>query len=197
MPVTTLVFDTLTPVAAYAALRKAEPEGASFLFESVVGGERWGRRTLVGYRPRRDATLAMDGWTVRESGTETRVKTSGDPLSAAAEIFGERQPRRDFAEDLADAHFGYFAWDLVHAIHRVPTHASLPGPLARFVSGCTLLVFDNLEQTITVAGPTQADVDRALADLSCAPRLPSFPVPDRTVIPDDVELGMSDAKYAS
>ena len=52
-----LVFDTLTPVAAYAALRKAEPEGASFLFESVVGGERWGRRTLVGYRPRRASAI--------------------------------------------------------------------------------------------------------------------------------------------
>jgi anthranilate synthase component 1 len=192
-----LVFDTLTPVAAYAALRKAEPAGASFLFESVVGGERWGRRTLVGYRPQRDATLTMEGWTIKDPGGETRVKTSADPLTAAKEIFGERQPRSEFAEDLACAHFGYFAWDLVHAVSRVPTHASLPGPLARFVSGCTLVVFDNLEQTLTVAGPTQADVDRALADLSCAPHLPSFPIPDRTRIPDDVELGMSDAKYAS
>ena len=96
-----LVFDTLTPVAAYAALRKAEPAGASFLFESVVGGERWGRRTLVGYRPQRDATLTMEGWTIKDPGGETRVKTSADPLTAAKEIFGERQPRSEFAEDLA------------------------------------------------------------------------------------------------
>jgi anthranilate synthase component I len=190
-----LVHDTLTPVAAYAALRKAAPDRASFLFESVVGGERWGRRTLVGYRPQRDATLTMDGWTLRGPDGETHVKAAGiDPLTTAGAVFPTGE-RRDMALDLAGAHFGYFAWDLVHAISRVPAHDVLPGPLARFVSGCTLVVFDNLEQTVTVAGPTQDDVDRALRDLSAAPRLLPFPIPDRARIPQHVDLGMSDAKY--
>src|SRR5580692_4133989 len=89
MPVTTLVFDTLTPVAAYAALRKAAPEGASFLFESVVGGEKWGRRTVVGYRPRVDATLTEGGWTVQgKAGTRHISTRERDPLVAAREVFG-------------------------------------------------------------------------------------------------------------
>jgi len=43
----TLVADGLTPVSAYAALRGKLP-GGSFLLESVVGGERWGRYSILG-----------------------------------------------------------------------------------------------------------------------------------------------------
>ena len=57
-PITTLtiVADRLTPVAAYAALRRADA-GPSFLLESVVAGERWGRYSILGYRPRREIVL--------------------------------------------------------------------------------------------------------------------------------------------
>ncbi len=48
----TFVADTITPVRAYAALRRAAGDAASFLLESVVGGERWGRYSILGYRPR-------------------------------------------------------------------------------------------------------------------------------------------------
>jgi anthranilate synthase component 1 len=209
MAVTTLVFDTLTPVAAYAALRQAEPLGASFLFESVVGGERWGRRTVVGYRPRLDATLTLDGWTVRGPQGERHVGARGqDPLVAAREVFGfdagkgspplaSGGPVVGSApiEELAHAHFGYFAWDLVQTLSKVPAHDRLPGPLARFVGDCTLVVFDNLEQTVSVIGPTPEDVSRALSDLARAPSLASFPRPDRARIPVDILLGMSDEKY--
>ncbi len=44
----TLVVDGITPVGAYQALRKRS-EGGSFLLESVVGGERWGRYSILGY----------------------------------------------------------------------------------------------------------------------------------------------------
>jgi anthranilate synthase component 1 len=199
MTVTTLVFDTLTPVAAYAALRRAAPDSASFLFESVIGGERWGRHTVVGYRPRLDATLTQEGWTVRGPHGQSYISTRGrDPLVAASEIFPWR-PRADTSpiiEDLAGARFGYFAWDLVHELSKVPRFDPLPGPLAHFVGDCTLVVFDNLEQTVSITGPTLEDVSRALADLGRAPSLPSFPRPDRMRIPKDVELALSDEKYA-
>jgi anthranilate synthase component 1 len=206
MPVTTLVFDTLTPVAAYAALRRAAPEGASFLFESVVGGEKWGRRTVVGYRPRLDATLTVDGWTVRgKTGTTVVSTRDQDPLVAARQVFGfepERTtPGRASAEpsieELAHAHFGYFSWDLVQTLFKVPAYEKLPGPLARFVGDCTLVVFDNLEQTVSVTGPTDEDVSRALSDLADAPRLAPFARPHRTRIPAEILLGMSDATYAA
>jgi anthranilate synthase component 1 len=200
MTVTTLVFDTLTPVAAYAALRQGAAGGASFLYESVVGGERWGRRTVVGYRPRTDATLTASGWTLRGPSGETHFPTGGrDPLSVGREVLGDarRVEGVPTARDLAGAHFGYFAWDLVQTLPRVPSFDPLPGPLARFIGECTLVVFDNLEQTVSVTGPTLEDVSRCLADLSHAPSLSSFPRPDRGRIPKDVELALTDEAYAS
>ena len=200
MTVTTLVFDTLTPVAAYAALRQATPHGPSFLFESVVGGERWGRRTVLGYRPRSEATLTTAGWTVRAAGEEKHFSTHGeDPLAAGRQALGleSRSERGTALDDLGGARFGYFAWDLVQAFSKVPAFDPLPGPLARFIGDCTLMVFDNLEQTLSVTGPTLDDVSRCLADLARAPRLPTFPQPDRGRIPNDVELALSDDAYAS
>ena len=47
----TLVVDGITPVGAYQALR-TRSEGGSFLLESVVAGERWGRYSILGYRPK-------------------------------------------------------------------------------------------------------------------------------------------------
>ena len=198
---TTLVADALTPVAAYAAARQAAPEGASFLLESVVGGERWGRHTIVGYRPRLDATLTSRGWLVRgEGGKTSELPSSGDPLGAAATIFatgsGAAGPATP-AEKLAGARFGYFAWDLVHSLDKVPGWSALPGPLARFVGDLTLVVFDNLEQTVTISAPSQADIDHALVDLARPPKLEIFSRPDRTRVPADVELGTSEADFVA
>ena len=53
----TFVADTMTPVRAYAALRRAAGDAASFLLESVVGGERWGRYSILGYDPKHEVTL--------------------------------------------------------------------------------------------------------------------------------------------
>ncbi len=198
---TTLVADALTPVSAYAAARQAAPEGASFLLESVVGGERWGRHTIVGYRPRFDALLTSRGWVVRGANGETsELPSAGDPLHASAEIFGSQSPdARHLApsEKLARARFGYFAWDLVHSLDKVPGWSSRLGPLARFVGDMTLVVFDNLEQTVTISAPSQGDIDQALVDLARAPKLEIFARPDRARAPADVELGTSDDDFVA
>ena len=57
----TFVADTMTPVRAYAALRRAAGDAASFLLESVIGGERWGRYSILGYEPKDEVTLRADG----------------------------------------------------------------------------------------------------------------------------------------
>ena len=51
----TLAADHVTPVRAYAALRARSPGTSSFLLESVVPGERWGRYSILGYRAREEA----------------------------------------------------------------------------------------------------------------------------------------------
>ena len=203
----TFVADDLTPVRAYAALRRAAPETASFLLESVVGGERWGRYSILGYRPRYEAILGREGWTVthgRDAGEvpPPSLRGAGDPLAAAEALFRATDARTtgNPAARLARAHFGYLAWDIVHTIDKVPgwsedVLARHTGPLARFVGGATIAVFDALSHTVTIAATDEAEVDRAAVDLGTAGPLPRIALPDRSRIPANVEVDVDDATY--
>jgi anthranilate synthase component 1 len=199
VPSRTLVADGLTPVGAYAALRHADPERASFLFESVVPGERWGRYSILGYRPRYDAVLGGDARWSLAGDAEVKLGTDADPLAAAEPLF-----RRDDANattgnpaaKLARASFGFLAWDLVHAIEKVPGWTDRgPRTLARFVGGATIVVFDSLAQTVTIAAERDEDVDRAHADLATPASLRRIALPDRTRIPADLSVEVDDARY--
>ena len=74
-----VVADTLTPVACFA---NVVGEGDGFLFESVEGGERWGRYSFVGRRPL--ATLTARGRTVEATG-HLGLARSDDGILAAVE----------------------------------------------------------------------------------------------------------------
>jgi anthranilate synthase component 1 len=220
----TIVADGLTPVAAYAALREADAEGASFLLESVVGGERWGRFSILGYRPWYEAILDRTGWKLRPGsgarpGSMPPILPTGaaasplsldeahDALRAIEPLFaplggpaGEEARRGNQAARFAAAHVGYLAWDIVHLIEKVP-----PGdqetwdrhflPLARFLGGATIVVFDGLAQTVTIAALDEESIDRAIHDLSRTPKLSPLAPPDRTRIPSDVSVDLDDEVY--
>ncbi|MGO8993526.1 MAG: anthranilate synthase component I family protein [Polyangiaceae bacterium] len=194
----TLVADGLTPVAAYATLRQADPERASFLFESVVAGDRWGRYSILGYRPRYDAILGAHGWTILGD-ANVSLDAAGDPLAAAEPLFRATDagtPGGNPAAKLARASFGYLTWDLVHAIEKVPGwNGAIPATLARFLGGATIVVFDALAQTVTIAAERDEDVDRAHADLATPAALRRIALPDRTRIPADVTVDVDDARY--
>ena len=219
----TIVADELTPVRAYAALREADPEGASFLLESVVGGERWGRFSILGYRPWYEAILDRTGWKLR-AGSGARegslppdialpeagplsLEAAQDALRAIEPLFrplggeaGAAARRESQAARFAAAHVGYLAWDVVHLIEKVP-----PGnqetwdkhfvPLARFLGGSTTVVFDALAQTVTIVALDEEAIDRTLEDLRRTPKLSSLSPPDRTQIPVDVTTNVSDEDF--
>jgi anthranilate synthase component I len=195
----TFVADTITPVRAYAALRRAAGDAASFLLESVVGGERWGRYTILGYRPRDEMTLLANGQWVGADGKPAKVQAGAvDPLEAARAMFeASSQNRADgTAARFAQTYVGYLAWDLVHAIEKVPGWgAEATAPLGRFFGGSTIVVFDGLSHTITIAADDATDVERARAHLEDSTPLAPLALPDRTRLPADVTVDLDDATY--
>jgi anthranilate synthase component I len=197
----TFVADTITPVRAYAALRRAAGDAASFLLESVVGGERWGRYSILGYRPRHEMTLLADGRWVDAKGEAVKVPASAhDPLEAARALFEPSHvPQKGVggtAARFAQAQVGYLAWDLVHSIEKVPGWgAQATAPLARFFGGSTIVVFDTLSHTVTIAAEDMADVESARAHLEDLTPLAPLALPDRTQIPADVAVDLDDATY--
>ncbi len=200
----TLVADGLTPVRAYAALRAAAPESASFLLESVVGAERWGRYSVLGYRPRWEATLHRDGWKVEPEEMGARLSPDGDAIAQIRPLLDDggpaARPHESTAERFAGAHVGYLAWDIVHLVEKVPpgaddTWSDHYVPIARLLGGATVVVFDGLTQTVTVAGPTAEDVDRAIADMRADVTLRDIRVPDRSDLPRQVRTDLDDAAF--
>jgi anthranilate synthase component 1 len=182
-----LVADRLTPVGAYAALRRAAPDTPSFLLESVVAGERWGRYTILGYRPRREVRL--------DAPSTGQVFSAGDPFAELARQIHVGEPaERDVAARFARAHIGYLAYDLVHfasKVDRFPVHE----PLARLVSDATVVVFDNLRQTMTIASDDPGEVERARRDLEHVAGLRPLPTPDPSALPDGVDFAIDDTTY--
>ena len=180
----TLVVDGLTPVGAYQALR-GRSEGGSFLLESVVPGERWGRYSILGYRPRGQIVL------YGEPGV--------DPFARLAELFPTGEPEDDdVATRFARAAVGMIPYDIVHFATKVPPWPdSAKEPIARLMRDFTVVVFDNLTHTAVIAALEPADIERAERDLASAPPLDLAPPPDPTLAPPDLDVTLSDQEYGA
>ena len=192
--------DGITPVSAYAALRAHAGDGPSFLFESVVSGERWGRYSILGYRPRYELVHEWDGVAAHGELPEgVSLASIDDPLAAIAPFFTPKEGLRTPAERFASGHVGFFAWDLIHRIEKVP-----PGdpatwkrhflPLFRLLGGCTIVVFDALTQTLSICADSKERVDRARTELDTRVPLRPIAVPDRKTLPEH-RVDVDDATY--
>jgi anthranilate synthase component 1 len=180
----TLVADGFTPVSAYALLRRNAGRGC-FLLESVVGGERWARYSILGYRPK--SVVVLSG----EAGV--------DPFARLAELVpaGGDNPQ-DPAERFATAHVGVLGYDMVHFATKVPEWpASEQGPIARLLGDCTIVLFDRLTKKVTIASTNEEDIAVTEAELNRVVALPPMLPPDPDAVPEDVELGMSDEEYSA
>ena len=180
----TLVVDGVTPVGVYEVLRRDAGRG-SFLLESVVPGERWGRYSILGYRPRSEIVL--------------HAEPGIDPFARLAELTrGNTEPAADVAARFARSVVGLVPYDVVHYSTRVNTWPELERgdrPLARLVADSTVIVFDNLSHTATIAAHDQADLERAEHDMARAAALPVILPPNPSALPKSYDVSMSDAEY--
>lgn len=140
-----VLFDRDTAVTAYHKLVRP-PFG--FLLESVVGGETWARWSFLGTEPSAAWRLEkgeVSWWT--PAGGWVPVKTD-DPLGDLDQRLKERVP----AEVPGLPRFwggavGYFGYDVIRQIERIPSRArralELPDAVLVFTDG--VLAIDNLK----------------------------------------------------
>lgn len=150
-----ILADLDTPVSAYLKIRA---HGASFLLESVEGGERIGRYSFIGSAPRR--VLRVKGG-VSQFDDGERIP-SADPLSAVEEMvrcYGTSRPPQARFEGGA---LGYLSYEAARSFERLPAaaHDSLDLPDAAFMDVDTLLIFDHVAHKIRVV--SHAWLDRPL-----------------------------------
>jgi anthranilate synthase component I len=190
-----LLADSDTPVSAYAALGAGEH---SFLLESVVGGATWAAYSFVGVSPRAVVTWqagkAKVTWYDVDGGGPPRHAEwdTPDPTAALVEVLGEMRPVEvPGLPRFWGGAVGWIAYDCVRAFEDLPARAR-PGlelpPLAMVITD-TLLIFDNLRQTLKVVAtpyvtrPERAEAayDRAIARIDAIVatlRAPRRPLPE-------------------
>jgi anthranilate synthase component 1 len=143
-----VVADTLTPVACFANI---VGEGEGFLFESVEGGERWGRYSFVGRQPL--ATLTARGRRVETTG-ELGLHPSDDGILAAVEALVTRfeSPSLNGLPPLHGGLVGYLGYDVVREVERLPAPPAddLGHPDAALVVIGQFCAFDHWRQRIVL-----------------------------------------------
>ena len=162
--------DAETPVSV---LSRFEPGAEDlFLFESAEGGERWGRYSFMGVSARVRVSVFRDEVVVREGFQETRTPHQGDPLATLRTLLARYKlatlpelPR--FCGGLV----GNIAYEMVHFFEpRVPNRLPAEQPLADFMIPDSLLVFDNINHTLTLlalAFAAPGDDPDQLYDAAC------------------------------
>lgn len=137
--------DTLTPVSLYHTLCR-KPRG--YLLESVEGGERWARYSMIGL-PAREWVQVKNG-VIRRYINEVCVEESREDVFAWLKRFHGIRHTMDLPEDLpfAGGLVGYFGYDSIGYIEpklaNRPANDPLNVPDMLFLLSEEVVVLDNL-----------------------------------------------------
>ncbi len=143
--------DLDTPVSAYMKMCGGE---YSFLLESVEGGEKWARYCFLGFDPSIIISIKGNEVVVEKNGkSESTIIAEGNPLGGLKEVLAQYQPVEvEGLPRFSGGAVGFISYDMVRSFEDLPeeTEDDLEVPDARFVITDTLLIFDNIAQTIKI-----------------------------------------------
>ncbi|MDO8955466.1 MAG: anthranilate synthase component I, partial [Deltaproteobacteria bacterium] len=157
-------FDWETPISAF---RKIEDGKFSFLFESVEGGEKWGRYSFLGSGPSHLFRSKGEEFEILKNGNVLRQGREKDPLRALQAFLEEYQPvPQDSLPRFFGGAVGYASYDAVRSWERIPELLAQDLNLydSYFMIMDTLLVFDNVRQKIKVIANVILDGSQPLED---------------------------------
>ncbi|MEM7447068.1 MAG: anthranilate synthase component I family protein [Myxococcota bacterium] len=193
-----IVSDTLTPVSAFATVGEGP---GSYLLESVVGGEKWGRYSFVGCNPDlivRGGGTRFECW--RGAGASPEVRRGVDPWQELRALLQTYRPA--VLESLPrfwGGAVGYVAYDAVRRFEPTVAEQDDEDEFA-FSIGGAVLIFDSLRQTVNVVVPalvpdrpadvdalyreSTAKIDSLIAKLRSPKSIASIKVPEPTHEPE-------------
>lgn len=153
--------DMETPVSAYMKIGDTK---YSYLLESVEGGEKWGRYTFLGAEPSIVFEYTGDSVTITENGKSNTFAAGGDPLHELKKLMSRYNPV-DLPElpRFFGGAVGYLSYDAIRFFEKMPetTVDQMNVPDALFVITDTILIFDNISNTIKVVSNAHVGDDGA------------------------------------
>ncbi|MBF0417680.1 MAG: anthranilate synthase component I [Magnetococcales bacterium] len=192
-----IMADLDTPVSAF--MKVAGEQSHAFLLESVQGGEKWGRYSMIGLDPMAIFTVNDNRVELLNRRDGSKVVEEGNPIEILKKLMGRFRPV--VVEGLPRFHggaVGFFSYDMVRCFERIPdTNPNVLGcPDAQFMLTDLTLIFDNLFGKLKVVvnvlvepgkDPDQlyqqaaSRIDAMVERLKAGERRPPFTPPGRPV----------------
>ncbi len=180
--------DLDTPLSTYLKLANGP---YSYLFESVQGGEKWGRYSIIGLPCRK--VIRIDGHHVRVFENNKKIETEDvdDPLAWVEDYYARyRIPELDALPRFTGGLVGYFGYDTVRYIEPrlgdCPNPDQLKTPDILLMVSDEVVVFDNLSgkmHIIIYADPEQAGAyNKAKTRLNQLARQLHHSIPERACV---------------
>jgi anthranilate synthase component 1 len=148
----TIIADLDTPLTIYAKVSDARHH--AFLFESMEGGEKWGRYSFIGFDPLLTFISRGNKVTVTRPGTAEAplVQTGINPLSELRRLLASFRPSN--APGLPRFYggaVGFLGYDMVRFIEAIPdTNPGPDLPDSSFMVPRLVLIHDAVQQELTI-----------------------------------------------
>ncbi|MFT5421377.1 MAG: anthranilate synthase component 1 [Candidatus Endobugula sp.] len=157
------IADLETPLSAYLKLAKG---AYSYLFESVQGGEKWGRYSILGLPCRTLLKANGDQVTIEVDGEITETHNVSDPLDFVEQFKARyRAPELPNLPRFHGGLVGYFSYDCVRYVEpklKAGVRKDVIGhPDILLMVSDEILVFDNLSGTVNFVVMANPQVDDA------------------------------------
>ena len=161
---TSLIADLDTPLTLFFKINQDREH--VFLFESMEGGEKWGRYSFIGFQPL--VTFESKGESIEitsyDNGISHSRKFESDPLAALRHLIGEMNAYDDpELPRFCGGAVGFLGYDMVRFMEELPDdHEALDFPDSSFMIPGTVLVHDSFEQTVTIVHWVDVSADRSM-----------------------------------
>lgn len=152
--------DALTPVLAYARIAREGHD--SFLFESVIGGEKPGRYSFLGADPVEKIEVFGKKLTRFLPGESAQSFESEDPLGEIQKFLDKcKAPHLPGLPRFLGGAVGFLGYDTVRFVENLPNVPLDDRGLADVVLGIyrSMVVFDHITKTILVVGHAKVEGD--------------------------------------
>lgn len=143
-----IVADLDTPLTIFAKLAAADSH--AFLFESLEGGEKWGRYSFIGFDPLLTFTSHQEKMEILRHGE--RKELSGDPLQVLKNLLASFEAAvADSLPRFFGGLVGYLGYDMVRFMEEMP---SVNPPLdiadSSFMVPRIVLIHDSFKQKLII-----------------------------------------------
>src|SRR5690242_274895 len=141
-----ILADLDTPLSVYLKLARGP---YSYLFESVQGGEKWGRYSIIGLPCRTVLTVRADEVSVTRDGEIVERKRVNDPLDYIRQFKAQyRMPQTPVLPRFTGGLVGYFGYETVRFMEKrlagVRKPDAIGAPDIALMVSDEVVVFDNL-----------------------------------------------------